>query len=158
MICRLYFLFRQVDRKGTSLSGYALHLDRTTAKLHDTGNHGKTDAVTFIAMGGIALIELFKDTRLHLLAHADPSIGDADGTPLRICGQGDADGAAVGGEFDGIPQQIDPDSQEHFLVEAIFDGIQLEQKLDIFIRPILFQQKHGAAQLLVERKGGFIKK
>ena len=102
-------------------------------------------------MGAVALIEFFKYARLRFGGHALAMVGNPRHDEVLHPHQADFQRAAFGRIFDRVADQIYPYVAHHFLVAQIADFIQIQPKIDVFIRPLLFQQQNAISNLFVQR-------
>lgn len=123
-------LQRQRHGKGGPFSRCALHRDAAAAKRQNPADKGESETVSRSCSGGVRLVELIKNMFGNFFVHADSLIGNhnldkGSGLPERH-----PDHPALRAEFDGVPQEVDPDVAHHLLVGFNKNGgeIEIEQE------------------------------
>ena len=114
---------------------------------------GQAQAQTLLGVIGFPLVVLVKDVGHHLRGHPDPGVGDPDLDLLRGALERNGHLAPLGGEFDGVVQQIDPDVAHQLLIPHIGDGLQIGGEGDALFLPGAGEQDGAPLDLLVQGEG-----
>ena len=129
----------------------AVHGDLRAHHLQDAESQGQAQAVPLRGVGGVALVEFFKDMGLRLLRDPAAGVGHGDRDGMGVRGLPQRDAAARPGEFEGVGQEVVP----HQLHQAgvRLDGgpvLQLRVKGDLLFLPDRLKGQGAVAQLAAQ--------
>ncbi len=96
------------DEGGAASFADALDADGAAVEFDELFDDGESEpeSAEGAGGGGVGLAEAFEDVRKEFRGDAFAGIGDADFNLAVVALEGDGDGAAAGGEFDGIGEEI----------------------------------------------------
>ena len=103
-----------------------------------------------VAGGGGGAVEFLENVALGLLIHTHAGVGNGHMDRVLALPQHHGDLAAVGGEADGVGQEVGPDVLHQLLTAVIFHGIQIALHRQPFFQPVPLLLPDAAAQLLVQ--------
>ena len=104
------------DRKGRSDTDGAFHADLALHNVNHSFHKGQPESVALRGVRAVALIELFKNMRPHVRAHAASRVGYFYGSVRAVSRQRQRYPSAVLGKLKGVGKKIIPNKQKQLCI------------------------------------------
>ena len=139
--------------EGAAFTISALNADLTVQDIHHTFHQSQAEAVSLGGVGGIALIEFFKNMYADFGLDSAAGVPDGYDHPITFFFQADANGTAFRCEFHGIGNEIVPYECQQLRIRTdpgVFRDLSFN--MEVFLFPDILKLQKALTKLVSEVK------